>query len=75
MHIPIEFGRILIFVVCFIGASILLDVKPVDAQRTLLDKFIKEYRSLRGGLFKFIGRSDTDSSYYWNLKHQVNAAI
>lgn len=75
MQIPIGFGRILIFVVCFIGASILLDVKPVDAQRTLLDKFINEYRSLRGGLFKFIGRSDTDSSYYWNLKRQVNAEI
>lgn len=75
MQIPIGFGRILIFVVCFIGTSILLDVKPVDAQRTLLDKFIMEYRSLRGGLFKFIGRSDTDSSYYWNLKRQVNAEI
>lgn len=73
MRIPIEFGRILIFVACFIGAFILSDVKPVDAQRTFLDKFINEYRSLRGGLFKYIGRSDTESSYYWNLKRQVNA--
>lgn len=75
MLIPIKFDRILIIVVCFIGASIILDVKPVNAQRTFLDKFINEYRSLRGGLFKFIGRSDTDSSYYWNLKRQVNAGI
>lgn len=52
-----------VFIVCEIG--------KISAQRTILDKFINEYRSFRGGLFKFVGRSDTESAYLWNLKRQV----
>lgn len=52
-----------VFIVCEIGR--------ISAQRTILDKFINEYRSFRGGLFKFVGRSDTESAYLWNLKRQV----
>lgn len=47
------------------------DIRTTNAQRTVLDNFINEYRTLRYGLFKFIGRSDTSSSYLWNLKRQV----
>lgn len=52
-----------VFVVCEIGT--------ISSQRTILDKFIDEYRKFRGGLFKFVGRSDTESAYLWNLKRQV----
>lgn len=47
------------------------EICTVNAQRTFLDKFINEYRTFRGGLFKFVGRSDTDSAYIWSLKRQV----
>lgn len=40
------------------------------SQRTSLDQFINEYRALRNGLFKFIGRSDTDASYLWNVRRR-----
>lgn len=42
----------------------------VNSQRTSLDAFVKEYRILRNGLFKFIGRSDTNESYLWNMKRR-----
>lgn len=49
----------------------LYEFSAIHAQRTFLDKFINEYRAFRGGLFKFIGRSDTDAAYSWSLKRQV----
>lgn len=55
--------------ICLIG---LCEIGMINAQRTYLDlKYINEYRSLRGGLFKYIGRTDTDSAYLWNLRRQV----
>lgn len=56
-----------VFIVC--------EIDKISAQRTILDKFINEYRSFRGGLFKFVGRSDTESAYLWNLKRQVTTTI
>lgn len=57
-----------VYIVC---ALIVCEIGKISAQRTILDKFINEYRSFRGGLFKFVGRSDTESAYLWNLKRQV----
>lgn len=50
---------------------IVCEIGKINAQRTFLDKFITEYRTFRGGIFKFVGRTDTDSAYLWNLKRQV----
>lgn len=58
-----------IYIIAFI---ILCEIGAVHSQRTFLDKFINEYRKFRVGLFKFIGRSDTDAAYQWNLKRQVS---
>lgn len=49
----------------------LLMVNVALAQVTFLDKYLSEYRSLRHSLFNFIGRSDGQRSYNWNLKKQV----
>lgn len=72
MRLSVKLRRFLVVGVYIVSISILLDVSRVDAQRSFLEKFINEYRVLRGGLFKFIGRSDTDASYYYNYKRQVN---
>lgn len=58
-----------------ISLLLLCYIRQTNAQRTILDKFINEYRALRGTLFKFIGRSDTDSAYIWNLKRQVTQYV
>lgn len=60
-YVPVVYAIILL----------VLSVGYGNGQVTSLDKYIKEYRSLRNGLFNYIGRSDTDSSYLWNLKRQV----
>lgn len=65
----VQLRRFFVISVYFVGITYLWE--PCDAQRTFLDKFVNEYRSFRGGLFNIIGRSDTESSYYWNLKRQV----
>lgn len=57
-----------IYIVCLI---ILFEINSVHTQRTFLDKFINGYRKFRVGLFKFVGRSDTDAAYLWSLKRQV----
>lgn len=64
--------RLLIVCAYTICVLIVCEIGTISAQRTILDKFIDEYRKFRGGLFKFVGRSDTESSYLWNLKRQVN---
>lgn len=58
-----------IYTVCLI---ILCEIGTIQTQRTFLDKFVNEYRKFRVGLFKFVGRSDTDAAYQWSLKRQVN---
>lgn len=63
--------RELIVCICILCTIIEYEISPVSAQRTFLDKFVNEYRTFRGGLFKFIGRSDTDAAYVWSLKRQV----
>lgn len=55
-----------------ISLTIVCEISTVIAQRTFVDKFINEYRSFRGGLFNFVGRSDNEAAYLWNLKRQVN---
>lgn len=61
----------IIFGVYVIVLLLFCDIRTAHAQRTVLDNFVNEYRVFRRGLFQFIGRSDTSSSYYWNLKKQV----
>lgn len=57
--------------ITFIFALALFSVATIsNSQRTSLDKFIIGYRALRYGLFKLIGRSDTDASYLWNMKRR-----
>lgn len=65
--VSITFGAYIVILLLF------CDIRTAHAQRTVLDNFINEYRTLRYGLFKFIGRSDTSTSYFWNLKRQVIA--
>lgn len=67
----LSFKRMLTIYVYIICLLIVCEIDTINAQRTFLDKFINEYRIFRGGLFKFVGRSDTDSAYLWNLKRQV----
>lgn len=65
------FKRQFVVCICMFYVLIEYEICTVNAQRTFLDKFINEYRTFRGGLFKFIGRSDTDAAYIWSLKRQV----
>lgn len=48
----------------------------VNGQKTSLDsKFIYQYRAIRSSLFKFIGRSDTNAIYNYNLKTSVSCFL
>lgn len=57
-------------VVQFTFVLVLASFICVQAQKTSLDQYIKEYRAIRGSLFKLIGRSDTESAYLWNLRRE-----
>lgn len=63
--------RLLTLCTVIICSLISCEIGVINAQRTFLDKFINEYRSFRGGLFKFVGRTDTNAAYLWSLKRQV----
>lgn len=67
----ILFERWLIVGIAIICLIICGHISTIQAQRTFLDNFINEYRKFRIGLFKFVGRSDTDAAYLWSLKRQV----
>lgn len=67
----ILFERWLIICIAIVYLIICCQISTINAQRTFLDKFINEYRKFRIGLFKFVGRSDTDAAYSWSLKRQV----
>lgn len=67
----ISFERWLIMSIAIAYLIICCQISTIDAQRTFLDNFINEYRIFRIGLFKFVGRSDTDAAYMWSLKRQV----
>lgn len=43
----------------------------VCGQITFLDNYITSYRKLRTNIFHFIGRSDTETAYKWNLDRGV----
>lgn len=68
----ILFKRWLFICVAIVCVIICNQISTIHAQRTFLDKFINEYRKFRVGLFKFVGRSDTDAAYMWSLKRQVS---
>lgn len=57
------------YIMCLL---IMWNTGAISAQRTFLDKYIHQYRTFREELFKFVGRTDTEASYRWNLKRQVN---
>lgn len=65
----IKYKILIPFVVLIV---ILSNGKNSLGQRTSLDNFIKEYRSFRTGLFNFVGRTDTDATYMWNLRRKVS---
>lgn len=67
--VTITFGVYIVILLLF------CDIRTAHSQRTILDNFISEYRVLRRGLFEFIGRSDSSSAYYWNLKRQVGISF
>ncbi|XP_031640385.1 phospholipase B1, membrane-associated [Contarinia nasturtii] len=66
----VSFKRLITIWAYIIGLMIVSKISTVSAQRTFFDKFINEYRSFRGGIFKFVGRSDTEAAYLWNVKRQ-----
>lgn len=43
----------------------------VVGQTSKLEKLLPTYRVVRNLLFDFIGRTDTDWAYRWNLKRKV----
>lgn len=67
----IKLERWLIVCIAIVYLIICCHISTIHAQRTFLDSFINEYRKLRIGVFKFIGRSDNDAAYKFNLKRQV----
>lgn len=43
-----------------------------SAQISSLELLRPQYRKFRNGLFKYIGRTDTDWAYNWNVKRGVS---
>lgn len=65
------FERWLVICIAIMCLIFCCQISTIHAQRTFLDKFISDYRRFRIGLFKFVGRSDTDAAYLWSFKRQV----